>query len=616
MLILIFTVSFSLTVLAYNESPELAVKVAAGELPSVDERLPESPLVVKPYDQVGEYGGTMRRVWMGPGDKWGLWKFARENLVQWDREGKEIVANIAESFSANEDMTVWTFKLRKGMKWSDGQPFTTEDIQFWYEDIILNEELTPTVPARYKKDGKPMELIIVDEYTFKTKFASTYANFPQQIAYFPLSWIKPKHYLKQFHPEYVDKEQLQKKAEEQGFDEWYQLFQDKDIFLNPDIPSLWAWTVENNPDSQIMVMKRNPYYWKVDTAGNQLPYIDQIDHSMINDKKMIDMMVLQGEIDFQGRHVESQNYYLYMENRDIGNYDVYEWVTGTGANTNIMFNQNVQDPVLKEIFRKPEFRQAMSLGINREEVNLLVHDGRLEARQASLISGSPYFDPEWEKAYAEYNPELANKMLDELGLEKRNGAGIRLLPNGKPFNITIEMSTSLGGVIDTVELVKQYWEDLGVNAAIKTLERSLYTTRSDSGLHQVGIWKMDRAFNPVPNPIWIIPTEPNLGHWGTLYANWYQSNGEKGEEPTPEIKQLYDIWEKIKMTNNPDEIKEYMKEITKIHRENIWNIGVCGEATAPIIVSKKLRNVPEQLTSDDILRTPANARPQQFYFEQ
>jgi len=597
----------------FNEAPQLSELVRQGKLPSVDQRIPKNPVVIKPWEELGQYGGTWRRVWFGLSDSAGPWKLAAETIVFWSSDGK-IVPNIAERWQVSKDAKEYTFYLRKGIKWSDGQPFTADDIMFWYKDIILNKDLTPSPPWWFQSGGKAGEVIKIDDYTVKVRFSEPNGVFLLQAANVGEMYA-PKHYLKQFHPNYVSLDQLNALAKKEGFDFWYQLFAQKNAWLqNPDRPTIYPWkvTVPGQVGTR-MVMERNPYYWKIDTNGNQLPYIDKITHDLVENVEMVNLKAVSGEIDMQMRHMSLSNYTLLMENRQKGGYRVLLWTPGTGAEVLICLNQTVQDEVLKKLFRDKRFRFALSLAINREEINQLFFLGLGKPRQASLISSSPYYSKEWEEAYAEYNPKRANALLDELGLTNRDRDGFRLRPDGKTLSLTILASTTTQ--IGPLEAIKKYWEEIGVKTIINPVERSLLYTRVTGNQYEVTVWGMDRSYNPLIEPLYLVPFKLEIGIWYPLYVIWYDSGGKSGEQPPKDVARLRDLWERIKATPSDAVRARLLKEICRLHAENIWLIGTVGEVPTPVVVKNNFRNVPEKLVTDTTLLSPRNAYPEQFFIK-
>lgn len=601
----------------FNEAPMLSQLVKQGKLPPIKERLPQDPKVIVPVEEVGQYGGTWRRAWLGPSDAYGPWKLMEETIVQYNATGTKIVANIADRWSMSKDGRVFTFHLRKGIKWSDGEPFTADDILYQFEDVLFNKDLTPTFPKWLTAGGKPVEVEKVDDYTVKFSFAQPYPLFLNQFAIQSHALYAPKHYMKQFNPKYTSEAKLNERAKAAGFASWYQLYLAKEDawWVNdPDRPTIWAWKAENSPTSPQFRMVRNPYYWKVDTAGNQLPYIDTIVNILTENADMVNLKAMTGELDMQWRHILASNYTVFMENRDKGDYRVIVWKSAQGSNPTICFNLTCKDPVLRKLFNDDRFRKALSIAINREEINELVFSGLAVPRQASLIPEVPYYSPEWEKAWAQYDPKKANAMLDELGLVKRDKDGYRLRPDGKRLAVTIEYMQAIGFASDVCELIKQYWENIGVATALKVDERSLYTARRQGNETEITIEGMSAQVPFLTESKWIIPST-TLDHWGIEYARWYITNGKAGEKPPADIAKLFNLWDQIGATVDEKKRDELVNEMIDLHIKNIWFIGTVGMAPTIAIVKNDFRNVPEGIL-DCSLNTPRHAEPSQFFIKQ
>ena len=600
----------------YNEAPMLAELVKQGKLPPVEKRLPEKPLIIRPIEEVGEYGGTFRGAYLGMADRYVIerWRLAR--ILEFSPDGSRLTPGLAEKWSMSKDGREFTFYLRKGIKWSDGNPFTVDDVIFWYSSILLNKELTPRFPSWLTSGpGQNARIEKIDDFTFKVIFPQPNAFFLEQVPVYGGSMAAPAHYLKQFHPDYVPTEKLDSMAKEAKLEKWDKLFLLKsDSFQNPECPVLGAYKVVTPPPAQIVVLERNPYYWKVDVKGNQLPYIDRLQFEFVENVEVLTIKTIAGEYDGDFLHIATSNYPLLVENSKKGNYRILKWRYGYGSAVAYYLNQNVKDPVLQNLFRNKKFRIALSLAINRNEINELFYFGLAKPRQASLVKGSPYYDPAWEKAYIEYNPKEANRLLDEIGLNKRDKDGIRLRPEGKPLTLTIEVMTQVADWVNVTEIVKKYWEDLGIKVFVKTGERTLVVLHYQNADFEVGVWNFDRSINPLADPGIILGTL--MDHpWAPLYGQWYASGGKTGEEPPKEIKQIYELWEKAKSSTDLKERDRLVKEIIRIHRNNIWYIGTVGEHPRLVVVKNNLRNVPENLLCETILNHPANAYPEQFYFE-
>jgi len=628
-ILLIFILIFGNTIVGqkkYNESPMTAALVKEGKLPPVEQRLPKNPIVVKPLEEVGVYGGTLRRAWMGPGDRWGIAKICYDanNLMRWASDSKTILPWLVEKYTISKDGRVFTFKLREGLKWSDGQPMTTDDVIFWYEDVIGNEELTPTFPSAFVQDGVRAKFVKVDNYTFRIEFKNPNPmfiyTFPTQGWFIDNSkgsfaFYAPKHYLMQFHPKYTPKDKIEALAKQKGFNKWYELFQFMiDYIQNPDLPTMSPWKiVSKSPNEPVFVMERNPYYPVVDTEGNQLPYIDRVVHYLVSDAEMINMKAVAGEIDFQARHMRLPNYTLFMQNKEKGNYRILVWRTGTGADPAIYLNQNVKDPVKRKLFQDVRFRQALSLAINREEINKILFFGLGVPMQAAIPPGSAYYDKAWAQAYAQYDPGRAKILLDAMGL-KVGKDGFRIGSDGKPIELVVSFTTYPGSAnMSTMELIKSYWEAIGIKTIIKQVDRSLYTTQCNSGDIEIGVWVLDRMSNVAISPGRLLGTWTD-GPWAPLYARWYWTKGQEGEEPTGDIRKIYDLWDEFNRTVDARKRDTIIRQIIALHRKNIWIIGTVGGIPQLVIVNNKLRNVPDGILWDDPFRSELNSFPEQFFF--
>jgi len=624
-LVLVFTLVFGQIPLAfsqkkYNEAPTLAELIKEGKLPPIEKRLPQEPLVITPVEEIGQYGGTWRRAAIGVGDA-GIInsRLTYENLVRWSPDGKKVIPNVATKWRVTDNGKTFTIYLRKGIKWSDGAPFTADDIMFWYKDAILNKDLQPTFPTWLTIEGKPGKVEKVDDYTVRFKFDAPYGLFMQILAGPNALGITqyPAHYLKQFHINYIPKEKLEKMAKDAGFSLWHQLFSNKQNWQNPECPTIWAWVITTPPPSSTLVFTRNPYYWKVDTAGNQLPYIDKLRIDIVENAEVLNMKAMAGEIDMQFRHIMWTNYTLFMENKEKGDYRVMKWTLAEGSNALLMPNLNHKDPVLRKLFEIVDFRRALSLGINRDEVNQIAYLGMGKARQASVIPQCPYYKEEYEKAYAEYNPEKANQLLDKIGLTKRDKDGFRLRSDGKTLTITIEYAPVFGPWADVTIMVKKNWEAVGIKTLIKEESRDLFSTRAQASELDIGIWTMDRCFTPLVEPLYWLPgmgvgTPPNNAN---EYWRWYRTGGKEGEKPSEDIVKVYQLYDKAKGTPNETARTSYAYEIMRLNAKNLWVIGIVGCLPHVGIVKNNFRNVPENAISDWLQLTPGNTAPEQYFFK-
>jgi len=608
----------------YNEAPMLAELVKQGKLPPVEKRLPENPLVVEPVEEIGKYGGTWRFAMLGPGDISIYIPIFAEPLVKWNRTGNGIIPNVAEKWEVKRAYKEFVFYLRKGMKWSDGQPLTADDIMFWYEDILQNKELAPSFPSWLVVADTPVVVKKINDYTVSFVFKEPNVVFLENVCFQggggggTLSiMIHPKHYLKQFHPKYTPKEQLEKTAKEMGFTTWYALFWNRaDFYTNPDCPVLSPWKVTSPlAGRSVHILERNPYYWKVDPAGNQLPYIDRISASIVENAEVVNMKALSGELDFQYKHITLNNYPLLKENEAKGGYSVLLWPTALGSNCAFMPNLNHKDPVLKALFNNRNFRIGLSYAINRDEINKLCYLGLAQPRQATVVPECPYYTPGLEKLYAEYDPKKANEYLDKAGLNKRDKDGYRLRPDGKPLQLTIEFTPSgeFGPWPDVVELVTKYWNAVGLRVAYKSMDRALFDIRRASTEFDIMVWAWGRGLTPLIQPVFIFPVIPTTG--APLYARWYSSGGKTGEKPTGDILRAMYMYNRFKRTIDDAERIKIGKELIKLSAENIWSIGTVGLAPTPLVIKKNFKNVPQRSFYEWLLLQISNTSPEQYFIK-
>ena len=603
----------------YGEAQSLSELVKQGKIPPVEQRLPKEPLVIIPIDRIGEYGGTWRSVMLGRSDLPNPSRIVSyEPLIRWSPDFKEILPNIVTRWIVSEGGKVFTFYLRQGIKWSDGVPFTANDVLFWYEDIILNKELTPVVPVWLRSDDKPAEIEKIGNYVIRFKFTKPQGLFLQYLAN-THSTYAPKHYMKQFHPKYVAKEKLDAMVKEAKLNNWNQLFGNmNDPWMNPDRPTINAWKVVNPIGvGTRMILERNPYYWKIDTAGNQLPYIDKLIFEIVENQEVLTLKALNGEIDMQYRFVGGgiKGYPLLMENRDKGQYRVIKAYPVSTNEIVIFFNLNHKDPVLNQIFNDKRFRIAMSHAINRQEIIDLCYLGQAKPYQNAPLPQSYYYQEKYGKAYIDYEPNKANRLLDEMGLAKRDSDGFRLRPDGKTLSITLEIASLPNAWPEAAELIKRYWEQVGVKVAIKAEDRSLWNIRTTGAEYDASLWFGFVGVHALlTEPYWYVPISAISRH-APLWGLWYATKGASGVEPPQEVKKLMQLYDQILVTTDMKKQRSLFFQILDINIENLYVIGVCTRPFAPGVVKNNFFNVPDELLEDGVA-APGNTNTCQYFIKQ
>ena len=426
-----------LNITSFNEAPMLAQMVDAGELPPLAERLPDDPLVFEPYEEVGTYGGTLRVARLSPGDWGDMHRGHKVFPYRADPSTSEAIPMLFKAFDASDDGSVWTFHLRPGVKWSDGMPFTTADIMFAYDYIFKDSEIPHGTRNRFTVGGELARFEAVDDYTLRVTFAGAVSKL---ITMQMLNWTRikqgdmfvPAHYMKEFSLRTNDNAEAL--AKEHGYENWIGHFMARRD-MSPKqpftMPELSAWTLDSR-DAIGMHMVRNPYFWAVDTVGNQLPYIDRIDARYFSDKQVAILSMMQGKIDIGGRMMNPDEFPLYMQNQEVGDYRVLQWQDTKMTRVGYQFNLMHPEPVKRQVFSDIRFRRAMSVAIDCNAVNQFAFQGLATPTQMTIDPGASFADPAWAQKYAEYDPDQARMWLDEVGIEDADGDGTREGPDGKP----------------------------------------------------------------------------------------------------------------------------------------------------------------------------------------
>lgn len=586
----------------FHEAPMLADMVKAGKIPPVADRLPSNPGVMVPLEKIGNYGGAIRRGFKGVSDRWGPTKL-QDRAFAWFDKTLALQPRLAESWEVSADAKEWTFHLRKGTKWSDGTPFTTADIKWWYDNIALNKTLTPSIGTQWST-GNPkviMELEIIDDFTIKFKFAH-----PKPMYIYALTRgmpVEPGFYMQKYHMDLVDdKAKLEEEFKAKGFDAWDKYFVDRQgLHLNPEKPSLGAWTWKQPMSSELFLMERNPYFFATDPEGNQLPYIDVIQHRLFETQDVFNLWISNGEIDFQARHVSFGDFTLLKTNESKGDYRL---LLGLSAgHLGINPNHSSKNENLSKFFRNRNVRIALNLAMNRNEINEVIWDGMLTPRQYSPLPMSPQYYEKAAKAYIEYDPVKAEELLDAEGY-KKGSDGVRRYEDNTPIAFTIEHINATGTKEDdTINMAVGYLNAIGIKASAKAIERSLYTEHYESNNIDGGFWGGDRTVLPlVPEAIIFRGTQPDRP-WAAGYAIYFNLGEDAPNAVKPPedhfIWKIWDIWAEIAVEPDPDKQTALFKQILDIWAEEVPMIGLLGEMPSPAIVKNGFMNFVAGFPNDD-----------------
>ena len=601
-----------------REAPEFAAMVADGVLPPLEERIPVEPYVQQVYGNIGRYGGTINRAWTGPDDKLGVGKMTHDWLVRLDDTATTVEPNVAESWEISDDFTTYTFKLREGMKWSDGTPFTTDGVIFYWDHVLTNPEVfyDGDTPWWYLSplSGEPAVVEKVDDLHFRMTFTDPYPTLLWNMATTYGDFFGPIPYLQSILPEFAGEDAVQAMADEEGYASIkdFLKWKLKYPFIWAEYPQIRAWIPVNDPRGEQLITRRNPYYWKVDPEGNQLPYIDEVVYTFVQDKELVNLQALAGQVDFQSRHMAGDNMSTFLENQDRENYRVVLNAPGVpGDCVGLTFNMTVEDEGLRAVFEDKNFRLGVSHAMDRQEMIEILANGMGEPYQAATPALFPFYEPGWETMYTEHSPEKAAAYFDEAGLEWDSAEEFRLRPDGQPLEIVFEVEDQNASL---AELIVFYLNEVGVNAVSKVDDRGLWDVRKNN--NQVQMSTSGWPGNVFTAPSSIIPLSNYNLTFGD-YGLWNESGGLEGIRPTGDIAKLYPLWQSVNTARTDEEKFGYLEEIFDIYQDNLWIIGLySGTQPSYFVVSDNLRNVQEGALNANYLRSPNNLKPWQLYYEE
>lgn len=614
-----FTDATGETIDSFQESPALTALVEAGELAPVAERISAEPMVVVPLDSVGTYGGRIRSAATSPTTGSAeTWTARTQPLLIVGSELSSVQPNIAKGWAFNDDYTELTLYLREGMFWSDGEPFDADDFAFYWDYMAHNEELFPNKIGLWNMNGKPVAFEKVGQYEVKYIFPEPYPTIINAFAVNNRNYhtipFAPEHYLSQFH---IDlNPEAEALAKEAGYDTWYSHFlfvypDEVQQRLNPELPCVDPWMLVSVDEIGNKYFDRNPYYWKVDTAGNQLPYIDGQDR-MLLDGAAITMELLAGKLDYCLQFAKVDDYALYVEYAEQADIRTALWVDARGSvGANMKANQHYTgDPLVADLLTNTTFLEALSLALNREEINDIIWLGLATPRAATVSDTVAYYE-DWMGEYmAAYDVEGANARLDELGFDWDSNHTYRLHPTGETLELTLEFTTLANNTTAIMELVKQYWEAIGVKTNLKQHDQSLFEVRSNAGELQFRIWNLDNttALGHQGGPLILAP-------YAQTFDIWRTSNGENGDVPPENVQAYYHLSKDFQQVEMGSErYMEIGKELLTVALENMWNIGIAGMTPQPMVVKNNLLNTPENGIFDYDFRFWMVFHPEQWYW--
>lgn len=616
---------------SYNEAPMLAARVSAGELPPVEQRLPDEPLVLEPLT-IGTYGGSITSGFLGSTELMNR-IHAMDKYVFWNVEGTEIIPSVAREFEFSEDGRVLTFRLREGMKWSDGSPFTSKETDFWWNHVYWNKELNPNTALVLQTAGGHADFEVVDEYTIRFIFKDPNWGIIQTFAdpfsvvsrgmslgdWLPGGPYHPEAYMKQFHAEFADKAELDAKVKEAGFENWTQLYVAKMAWgENLDLPNVGPWITKEVLSTGVWRLERNPYFWEVDTEGNQLPYVDEFIGDNAGDMPVMRLRLLGGDYDFQFRHLNVQILPSVLEAGAREGYHVYLDPAQIGSNMGIGFNHAYRDdPEIETWLQNADFRRAVSMALDRDVFNDIFWLGMGLPSSAAAGPGSPqYPGDEWMTKWHTLDVERANALLDSIGLSKRDSEGFRVrTDNGE--RLSFELLESAGAEqMEARELaLEQIAENVGIEIKLNVVGGEVLRERgygNDFQMLWYGNWGSERMWAGGQGPRTAYPGSDDSG-WTTMgqgYALWWDSDGREGVEPTDphilEADRLYKLGRGMRPGPERDEVA---KQIWEIHVDQVWATGIVGKISFwPRTADQNLGNIAPGICFESHCRYPGLLR--------
>ena len=585
----------------FLETPMFEAAVAAGKLPPVKKRLPEEPFLLKTGQQgfqPGKHGGSLKLLMGRKKDTRQLVVYGYARLVGYDKNFN-FVPDILKKFEVKHGR-IFTLHLRKGHRWSDGHPFTSEDFRYYFEDVATNKKIAnESLPQVMLVEGKPPLFEVLDKHTVRyTWHKPNPFILPRLAGARPIYLYRPAHYLKKFHIKYTPLralEALAKKAKKRNWLALHYIVGQQYKNVNPELPSLQPWVLVTKPPAKRFNFSRNPYYYRVDMNGRQLPYINDVKVN-VTSSKLIPIKAGAGETDLQSRGLNFTNYTLLKKSEKKFGYSTKLWRTAKGARWAIYPNLNFRDMEWRKLFRNVNFRRALSIAIDRHEINQVFYYGLARETNNSVLQESPLFDEKFANRWSQFDLNTANQMLDDLGLVKRNSKGFRLLPNGQPMELTVVFSTEEDEPSDILELVSDTWRKIGIKVLSKPLHREVMRNRIFSGNVQMSIWS--GLENGIPNasssPAELAPTSQQQLQW-PMWGQYMETGGKSGQAIDMKVPQklfeLKDAWREAR--SEGDRINIW-HEMLDTYTSNVFSIGIIASVPQVVLVNNSLQNVPDK----------------------
>ena len=596
----VFILSFANCAFGYSESPLLSKMVKNGKLPPVESRLPRTPRVIDFAGrnlEIGKFGGTLKMLMARAKDARQMTVYGYARLLIYKPETFEFQPDILASFDVIQGKK-FIFNLRPGHKWSDGHPFTAEDFRYWWEDVANNPKLSPVGPPKVMKvDGKLPQFRILNNLSIQYEWEKPNPDFLAALAgASPLYIYRPAHYMRQFHENFTANSELQKLVTTAKQRNWAALHNKMDNLYrndNIDLPVLQPWVCISKSSSNRLRFKRNPFFHRIDPKGQQLPYIDEFIFGIASNK-LISAKTGTGEVDLQARYLRFDDYTFLKKGEDRSPYSTRLWTTAKGSHLALFPNLNHKNKVLRSIMQDVRFRRALSMAVNRYEINQVIYYGLAIEGNNTVLPESPLYKPYYRSKWAQLNLKSANQLLDDMGLIKRDSRGIRLLPDGNPLNLIIETAGESTEQTDILELIHDSWLKIGIKIYSKPSQRNVFRNRIFSGETAISIWSgiENGLASANSSPAEFAPTTQQLLQW-PKWGQHFETGGKAGQIPNDpfamELLKLYRDWRAEPVFAKRKDIWE---KVLDIHTEQVYSIGLIAGVLQPVVVSNNLKNVP------------------------
>ncbi len=585
---------------SFVESSFWQDEVTAGNMPPVSQRLPHVPLVVDLAAKgraFGQQGGTLNTMVTRSKDIRQMVVYGYARLVGYD-EAYSLQPDILLSYE-NKDNRRYTLNLRPGHRWSNGDAFSSADFEYWWKDVANNPLLSPAGPPDFLyAGGKLPQVSFPDETTVVYEWDAPNPQFLQNLAQARPPFIyRPANYLRQFHVDYAEAEALAEEVDYARVKSWAALHNKYDNmykFDNHELPTLQPWINATAGKKIRHQFVRNPYYHRVDSHGVQLPYIDTVEMEIVA-AGLVAAKSNAGEADLQARGLGFRDIPILRKGENDGaDYKTHLWGTGAASQIAIYPNLNVADPVWREVLRDVRVRRALSLAINRNAINRALFFKLAKPGAMTVLEQSPFYEEEMRQAWAEFDPNLANQLLDEAGLGEKDGYGIRHLPDGRRMELVVETAGERQEVENALQIITDDWNDVGVKLVMRPLDRDILRNRVFSGTSMASVWYgWDNGLpQNYTSPAYLAPTDQVFLAW-PKWGQYYQTGGDAGEPPDmPHAQRLMELLHDWQEATDDAGRAVAWHEMLKIHADQVYGIGIVAAAPQPVVVSNQLRNVP------------------------